>query len=60
VLYYKAVKSVNSFPKIHTIVKNELFTETEVKKYHIPINLLKSINISRKKTRYLFGSRVEA
>ena len=58
-LYYKAVKNVNSFPKIHTIVKNELFTKNEVEKYRIPKNILSSINVSKKKTMYFFGTRRE-
>ena len=41
------------------IVKGELFTEKEVYKYNIPAKILEKVEISRKKTYYFFGARLE-
>lgn len=39
------------------LVGNELYTEKEVEKYHIPISYCDIIEVSRKKTYFFFGAR---
>ena len=58
-IYYRTTEYKGNFPKIYAIVKGELFTEKEVKKYNIPEKILEKVEISRKKIYYFFGARLE-
>jgi hypothetical protein len=55
-----ATEYCGNFPKIHAIVKNELFTKKEVEKYKIPTKILIPVEISKKRVYFFFGARFEA
>jgi len=59
-MYYRAVEYRGNFPKIHAIVKNELFTKKEIEKYKIPTKILVPVEISKKRVYFFFGARFEA
>ena len=58
-VYYRTVEYRGNFPKIHAIVKGELFTEKEVQKYNIPEKILEKVEISCKKVYFFFGLAIE-
>jgi len=58
-IYYRTIEYRGNFPKIYAIVKGELFTEKEVFKFSIPETILEKIELSRKKTYFFFGARLE-
>ena len=58
-VYYRTTECKGNFPKIYAIVKGELFTEKEVKKYKIPEKILEKVEISCKKVYFFFGARLE-
>ena len=58
-LYYRAIEYCGNFPKIHAIVKDELFTKKETEKYKIPTKILVPVEISKKRVHFFFGARFE-
>ena len=58
-VYYRTLEYRGNFPKIHAIVKGELFTYKEKVKYNIPDNILEKVNISKKSIYFFFGARFQ-
>jgi len=56
-LYLQAIEHRGNFPKIHAIVKNELFTKKEAEKYQIPAKILQAVEVSKKSVYFFFGAR---
>ena len=56
--FFQTTEYRGNFPKIHAIVKGELFTGKEVEKYNIPARILQSVEVSKKGTYYIFGARM--
>lgn len=60
-VYYKVKKEYDNkqFPKRLIYVGNELFTESEAKKYHVNKKYCDVIEINKNKTYFSFGARFE-
>lgn len=59
--YYKVKKEYDGYfhHKIIAYKANELFTETEMNKYKLNKSFCDVVELSKNKTYFLFGSRIE-
>ena len=57
--YYKVKEKADQFPRLDgsVLIKDELYTEKEMKKYSIPKGATDIINLPSRNTRWFFGAR---
>ncbi len=59
--YYKVIKDAQTYNngRWYTLVKDELLTAADVKKYKAPLHLLQAVQVKRTRTFWSFGARFE-
>ena len=60
--YYKVSRDIDRIPRRYNskrdfLVRNELFTPGEVKKYSIPMVYIEEVDVKPKETYFFFGAR---